>query len=315
MNSDFQKQLNAIVKQKNPLTNSQPAPFAMPSFSMPSIPSFSSYSEPTSIIESVKSNSVARNAIIVLMSVFVVVVVLVFVNIFIYPVFPSWLVTTTVPGMDDVTIFWQTQPSVSTIPQVQSVIGAISRTYTILVDIQIDNPQSYLNMPRVFLVRGPAQSTFLNNITSYLSETGSIGSLFPDPCNLVMHVDPKTTDLYVSVSTIGNNGTGYENIWLPNIPVQTSLRMGIVVMPNLMEVYMNGSLVKTLKYVGEMNDIKGDIRPPVWYPIAESSPTPFGRIQNLRVWNRILGPAEIKNYGAGSPFEVIGQGDSATCNR
>jgi hypothetical protein len=307
MSIDFQKQLNAIVKQGKQEKQS----FSLPSMSF----SLPSYSQSSSIVEVVKSNSIARNVIITLMSVFVVLVILVFVNIFVYPIFPSWLITTTLPGMNDVTIFWQTQSDVSTIPQNSSVIGNSSRSYTILLDIQIDNPQSYLNQPRVFLVRGPAHSDAIRDTTNYLSDSGTIGSLFPDPCNIVMYVDSKTTDLYVSVFTSDTtNGGSYENVGLLNIPVQTSLRIGIVVMPRLMEVYMNGSLVKTLKYIGTMNDIKGDIRPPKWYPLPAKDPMPFGRVQNLRVWNRILGPGEIKTYGAGSPFEIIGQTTSDKCN-
>jgi len=75
---------------------------------------------------------------------------------------------------------------------------------------------------------------------------------------------------------------------ISNVPVQKSFRLGIVVMENALEVYLNGNLVKTRNYNYNIQSVTG--------PIDSASPEESGiaLFSLLKVWNRVLTTSEMR---------------------
>ena len=79
-----------------------------------------------------------------------------------------------------------------------------------------------------------------------------------------------------------------ENAIISNISVQEPFRLGIVVMDQALEVYMNGHLLKTRAFDAPPKTVNGDI-----YPAAGIEAN-IAKIRNLKIWSRILPTAEIR---------------------
>jgi hypothetical protein len=82
-----------------------------------------------------------------------------------------------------------------------------------------------------------------------------------------------------------------ENILIPNIPVQKTFRVHLVLMDHAMEVYMDGKLAKTRALANPPKNVTGTI----WAPGASMGS--IAKVRNLHIWNRILVPSEIKAIG------------------
>ena len=80
-----------------------------------------------------------------------------------------------------------------------------------------------------------------------------------------------------------------ENIVIPNVPVQTPFRLGVILMDNALEVYINGKLAKTRTLSSPPKDIKGDIAP------AAGIQANITKVRNLKIWARVLSTAEIRD--------------------
>jgi hypothetical protein len=90
------------------------------------------------------------------------------------------------------------------------------------------------------------------------------------------------------VSVLDSDGNP-NNILIPNIPVQTPFRLGIVLMNTVFEVYLNGKLVRTLKYdSGAAGNYTGAFSPP-YGNTAKSV-----RVGNLILWNRLASAGNIR---------------------
>ena len=208
----------------------------------------------------------------------VILVILLFVNYFITPIFklhagaPGKIL---IPGFDDGKLFWSSatpaQVLNSDLPISSQCFG-----YTLLVDIFIQNPLQFSKQPRILLTRGatmkqtPSGDTLLGILDNY---------------NLAVALLPDTTDLIVSVLNKDNN---MENVVLSNIPVQEPFRLGITVMENALEVYLNGHLMKTRSFQTVPKSVLGDI-----YPLSGIQAN-MAKLRNLKIWNRILSTGEIR---------------------
>ena len=208
----------------------------------------------------------------------VILVILLFVNYFITPIFKLHAGTPgkiLIPGFDDGKLFWSSatpaQVLNSDLPISSQCFG-----YTLLVDIFIQNPLQFSKQPRILLTRGatmkqtPSGDTLLGILDNY---------------NLAVALLPDTTDLIVSVLNKDNN---MENVVLSNIPVQEPFRLGITVMENALEVYLNGHLMKTRSFQTVPKSVLGDI-----YPLSGIQAN-MAKLRNLKIWNRILSTGEIR---------------------
>ena len=208
----------------------------------------------------------------------VVLVILLFINYFITPIFklhagaPGKIL---IPGFDDGKLFWSTSTPAqilnNDLPIASQCFG-----YTLLLDVFIQNPLQFSKQPRILLTRGammkqtPSGDTLLGILDNY---------------NLAVALLPDTTDLIVSVLNKDNN---MENVVLSNIPVQEPFRLGITVMENALEVYLNGHLVKTRSFQTVPKSVVGDIYP------SSGIQANMAKLRNLKIWPRILTTNEIR---------------------
>jgi hypothetical protein len=116
---------------------------------------------------------------------------------------------------------------------------------------------------------------------------GSIGYVLKDH-NLAIGLLKDTNDLYISVTT----DNGEKGVLLNNIPTQTPFRIGVVMMANYIEVYLNGKLAKTLPLGGTIRTID-----PMNCPFQAPKTSPLNqiaRVGNLMIWSYAVNPSIIK---------------------
>lgn len=208
----------------------------------------------------------------------VIFVILLFIHFFIKPIFslrPGTPGIIPVPGFDDGKLYWN-KVNPGQILNKDLPIATSCFSYSLIMDMFIQNPLQFSRYPRVLFSRGaerkekPSGDTLLGVLSNY---------------NLAVALLPDTNDLIVSVLNKDNN---MENVIVPNIPVQEPFRLGIVVLEAALEVYLNGHLVKTRTFGAPPKDVKGDIYP------ASGVEANIAKIRNLKIWSRILTTSEIR---------------------
>ena len=206
-------------------------------------------------------------------------IIMLFIHFFITPIFstqPGAPGIITLPGLDKGVLFWnKSSPEKilnSALPIQNMVFG-----YSFIIDIFIVNPHVHFSThPRILFRRGG---------TLRATPTGDTLAGIIDNYNIVGALLPDTNDLLISVLNTSNNT---ENIIIPNIPVQEPFRLGVILMNQAMEVYINGHLMKTRAFVTPPKDVKGD-----FYPLSGSETT-LAKLQNFKVWSSILSSPEIR---------------------
>ena len=303
MSQNFQKQLDSILKGSPIKTNASKS-FGIPSFSMPSYGASS-----MTVFDSLQGSSIFSKIFYLLIGIFVVMLLLIAINFLIYPIFPSWLTENVViPGTDDSKLLWNSPPPLNPVLIADQPFNDIYYNYTIMFDVQIDNPTSRSGKSRVFLNRGNPVSVVAATETAYAAPNGTIRTIIPN-FNLAVYCDPVSTDMNVAAMTITSGGTlSFEFETIKNFPIQTSIRLAIVLLSKSMEVYMNGSLYKIHSFGDSLNDVKGSINPPI--NEVSTGTNPFGRVQNLRLWRRPLMAQEIRKWGSGDPFTTVTHTDT-----
>ena len=234
-------------------------------------------SNPTSINTS-NASPIKRVLAYVFAIIIVIFVILLFVHWFIRPIFklhPGGSGIIPVPGGDDGVLFWNKGTSAQ-LPNSVIPIQGMSFGYSIILDMFITNPLQFSQHPRLLFSRGAM-------IKATPSGDLLLGIL--DNYNLAVGLMPDTNDMIVSVLNKDNN---MENVIISNITVQEPFRLGIIVMEQALEVYINGHLYKTRAFQSPPKSVLGDI-----YPAAgiESN---IAKIRNLKLWSRILTSSEIR---------------------
>jgi hypothetical protein len=205
----------------------------------------------------------------------VIVVILLFVHFFISPIFrlyPGAPGVIPIPGWDDGTLFWDKGIS-NIIPNTELPISDKYSSYSVSMDIFIENPFQFAKSHRIIFSRGGTYTeTPGDTLTSILSRYNLVVALLPD-----------TNDLIVSTLNVNNN---MENVIISNVPVQEPFRLTIVMLDNAMEVYVNGQLSKTRTFSNALLPSMGDVQPGLLSNVA--------KIRNLKIWPRILVTNEVR---------------------
>lgn len=209
----------------------------------------------------------------------VIFIIMLFIHFFITPVFslqagaPGII---TLPGLDKGVLFWN-KSSPEIIPNNLLPIQNMDFGYSFIMDISIVNPHVHFSThPRILFRRGgtlrdtPTGNTLAGIIDNY----NIVGALLPD-----------TNDLLISVLNANNNN---ENVIIPNIPVQEPFRLGVILMNQALEVYINGHLMKTRAFTIPPKSVKGD-----FYPLSQSESS-MAKLRNFKVWASILTSPEIR---------------------
>lgn len=224
----------------------------------------------------------------------ILLVIVLFVHFFITPIFRFHVGDVkgiiTIPGFDDGVLYW-TNSNVGQIKSIDLPIPQLTFGYSMILDIFIENPMQFSTRPRILFTRGatmretPNSDTLLGLLENY---------------NLAIALLPDTNDIIVSVLNKDNN---MENVIIPNVPVQEPFRLGVVVMEHALEVYLNGYLMKTRKFLATPKDVKGDIFP------ASGIQTNLVKLRTLKIWPRVISTGEMresqpeltsaKSFGAG----------------
>ena len=272
---------------------------------------FSGSSNSSSIWSSLPStsnstiSSVGQVTTYVLAVLVIMLFILVIVHFFITPIFqlrPGGPGMIPIPGGDDGRIFWNNGNN----PQIldnQLPIDGRSWGYSLILDMFIQNPLQFSDRYRILFSRGAVRKdsptgtdTFLGMLNTY---------------NLVVALKPDTNDLVVSVLSGSSTTKNEENAVISNVPVQKSFRLGIVVMENALEVYLNGNLVKTRKYDYNIQSVTG--------PIDSALPaqSTIALFPLLKVWNRILTTSEMRyakpDLNVIAPLGALSMPSSSSC--
>ncbi len=225
-------------------------------------------------------------------------VILVIVNYTLYPIFKVRAGDKGVvplPGSDDSILYWKQDKDLKNLPSLQTPLGNDYQNWSMLLDIQLDNPTANTDKPRVLFQKGDLAMPF----DGVWSETDTILRLNPN-FNLIIYLDRLTNDLYISTLTTNPMNTQdvyIETIGISNIPIRKALRLGVMLGSNVMEVYLNGYLAKSKTYTKPLRSVIGQIQPP-----NDSILSRTARVRNLRLWKRPLSPAEFRSYGGAEDF-------------
>jgi hypothetical protein len=193
----------------------------------------------------------------------------------------------------DTEVYWKKGQSLNTLEQLKTTLVNVYQNWSMLLDIQIDNPTANTNYPRILFSRGAT----LNTSSETYNDSDTILKIAP-AFNMIMYLDRMTNDLNVSVQTNSKDMTTMKTITVPNLPVGQAVRIGVMVGTKVLEVYINGKLYKSITYEQGLKDIKGNIQPPSDAIISQTA-----RVRNLRLFSYPLSPSHFRAYGSAEAFE------------
>jgi len=305
MSQDFQRQLDSIIGSK-PLKQSIPSTFNL----MPKFGSFNS--SQSTVFQNIQESSIYSKIFYILITLFIVIIILIVIHYLVYPIFPESITTRLIPGMNDSKLFWNAPLNLNQLNVDEQFINDLPYNYTVMFDIQIDNPTARSGLSRVFINRGSAYDP--GKETAYYENPLLIKNLITD-FNFVVYCDTKSTDMNIAVQTqTANEGgtpqTSTELSVIKNFPIQKSIRMAIVMLQKSFEVYINGKLYDIHSLAAPLKNVISPINPPITN--VYTGVNPFGRIKNLRLWRRTVMAKEIREYGSGDPFTNVSITDTCT---
>jgi hypothetical protein len=231
-----------------------------------------------------------------------------------YTIYPIWKLRPgdkgliPLPGSDDSVTVWTSKPY-TTIPILKSPIGTTCTNWSGMLDIQIDNTfgvTSYSGIPRPLFWRGDSITYPSGSVTN----NPLITSLIPN-FNICIYLDKDINNLYVA--TLLNDSTSNTPVLIQspinNIPTRKPLRIGWMLGEKVLEVYLNGYLVKSTLLPSSVLTLAT--------PSFSNDVTTFSnvfQIQSLKLWNRPLSASEFRALGQPSSFTSTKLGDTAQCS-
>jgi hypothetical protein len=246
--------------------------------------------------------SVVFRAVLIIL---VVALILILIHFLIYPIFkvkadePGLISVPTITSEDK--LFWSTKNDIAPLAVTDTPLGstASSSSYSLTLDIQIDDAHNYTGAPRIIFYRG--DNTI--RIPRGKEPQATIGSMIANP-SLVFALTRDTNDLQISVITQDNNTEG---ILLYNVPIRKPFRIGVVLSDKVIEVYTNGLLSRTRSLSSPPKPVQGKFWP---------SPTTGIQLRNLHIWPTTIMPVEMRTALpalSSSAFEVTSLQDTSTC--
>ena len=184
-----------------------------------------------------------------------------------------------------------------------NVLPILPNTFTVQMDVFVDPQTSLGQNDRVFFyrARSAVQPNFSQTIMKQYDES-----------NLIVRLLPDTNDLVVSAVTLQDPGnletaTLESTPTILNVPVRQPFRITIVLLPQVLEVYLNGRLfgTKTFRY-----PLKSSLGYFFGTPDAFRSSV---RVMNVQYWDRPLSSKEVKNAGPALPDTSIFGPFGGTC--
>jgi hypothetical protein len=117
----------------------------------------------------------------------------------------------------------------------------------------------------------------------------------PKRMNPGVFLDPLTNDLLIFVDTLGGT-TGYrESLRIPDLPLGTPFRLGLVLNNRTLDVYLNCGLEETRLLQGTPRTVENRL-----FGLAGPSPAP-AQLQNVYCWESSLSATEMRAICGGAP--------------
>ena len=230
---------------------------------------------------------------------FVIFLILVFVNFTVYPIFA---LTPNDPGIIVISGTGDRELAYTTSDQNPALPGnarnrKIPRTtlpdicnYTLGVDVMISTitPQNQKIYPIPIFYRAAAPVTTYSD-----ANAAQLYTKYTDT-NIVVWADGTTKDIQVTLITTDSAGTIVQKSMDDRITpiISTWFRLTLVVANSFTEVYMNGSLISTINNTTTLKQITGKD----FYPPPVTSDVGGIQIANMAMWPRLLTAKEIRAY-------------------
>jgi hypothetical protein len=197
--------------------------------------------------------------------------------------------------------------------------------YTMMVDMIWVNTRvtSQSNLYRHILHRGSGEAAdFLQLLKPSLPVVGSPSAAqgptrtevltrmpqgLPVRMNPGIMADPVTNDMLIFIDTVRDNANHRESVRIPDIPMEQGFQLALVVLPNMLEVYINCRLEVTKMLEGRPLSVEAP-----WYGLTGPEPL-NAALQNLRIFNSPLAYDQISAY-CGKPVEFP-ESVMGSCNR
>lgn len=222
-----------------------------------------------------------------------------------YTVMPIWKTTPggqgviPLPGSDDTFTTWQKKPFQTLDSAISTPLNSTYQNWSGTLDIIIDDPTKNMGSSyRLLMWRGndvqqTTGDTILSQIQGY---------------NLAIYLDRATNDLFISTLVKGQNEQQPEimSVLISNPPTRRPIRIGWMLGERVLEVYMNGHLVKSKTFTKPLLPVTSSS----FYPIKDTLSANVARIQVLQLWNRPLTAAEFRANGQPSSFDTKELSDS-----
>lgn len=167
-----------------------------------------------------------------------------------------------------------------------NIVRRLPHGFTIQQDIYMDNESSLTNRKRIFFYRA---------MSPVIVDPSLPEDLFTDypESNLFMYLSPNTNDLVVSAVTVKRNGDPVieSTPTLLNVPIKEVIRVTVIFLPQVLEVYLNGKLhgTRTFRFAPKSTDA-----------YFFSTPDAFRgsvRVMNFKYWDRPLTAVEVAKSG------------------
>jgi hypothetical protein len=194
-------------------------------------------------------------------------------------------------------VFW-TNTLVDPVLKVESseLADFKSDSYSMLLDVVWFNSRAQgntNNVSRHIVHRGSSDlqlhvASGSTQMCPTVSGGGMTSSGLPERMNPGVFADPYLNDLLVFIDTEHENKYLRESVRIPDIPMDTPFRLGIVVQKRLLEVYINCQLEVTKVLDGTPVPVEN-----VWYGRAGNLPF-VGQIQTLKLWPFPLSATQIR---------------------
>lgn len=232
--------------------------------------------------------------------IFVIFLILVFVNFTVYPIFaltandPGIIV---ISGTGDRELAYTSSDQNPALPGnarnkkiPQTTLPDICN-YTLGVDVLVSTitPQNQKTYPIPIFYRDSAA------VVTYADATvTSLASTYKNT-NIIVWADGTTKDIQVTLITTDSDGAIIPKSMdkpITQIYVSTWFRLTLVVASSFTEVYVNGSLISTINNTTTLKQIKDKD----FYPPPVTSDAGGIRIANMAMWPRLLTAKEIRAH-------------------
>ena len=172
-------------------------------------------------------------------------------------------------------------------------VEVLTDQYTISADLYLPGVFDMNGIPRVLLYRSHKPVHLgVADLSGMNLEPFPLLTLFPDT-NFLVWMDAITNDLYVSIITKElPNGSPIEvrSYPLENIPIQKTVRISIVMTPQFVELYKDGTLQQTIPLPHPPMPVS-----PSSYFFPPASPTSSSiYLANVSLYNTILTSKQIQ---------------------